>query len=144
MEIKDLQRQIETLRKSTPKAKQLEQELVELQAEMVEAHEILRGLERRAEKPSENPGRLVEVGSFPVGSFNELQTKSLKLEEQLIGKETQVMERELLLEHVDKITEKAQVSIFNSCLFTLFSLIYYFVRNSCNKQTPTRVTRLLA
>ncbi|KAI6653637.1 coiled-coil domain-containing protein [Oopsacas minuta] len=118
VEIRDIQRQIDTLRKSTPKAIQLEQELVDLQQQMSEAHETLRVLERRAEKPSENPARLVEVGSFPVGSFEELQVKSLKLEEQLIGKETQVMERELLLEHVERITEKAQTRVKQTCAYT--------------------------
>ena len=110
VEIRDLQRQIETLRKSIPKAKQLEQELVELQREVSETHEKLRGLERKAEKPSENPTRLVEVGSFPIDSFDQLQAKSLKLEEQLVVKETLVMEREILLEHVERLKDKATVS----------------------------------
>ena len=110
VEIRDLQRQIETLRKSTPKAKQLERELVGLQQEVTDTHNKLRGLERKAEKPSENPTRLVEVGSYPAGSFEELQTKSLKLEEQLVSKETLVRERELLLEHVERLTGKAEVS----------------------------------
>ena len=110
VDIRDLQRQIETLRKSLPKARQLEQELAGLQRELSETHEQLMGLERKAEKPSDNPTRLAEVGSFPVDTSRELQTKSLKLEEQLVVKETLVRERGLLLEHVERLTDKATVS----------------------------------
>ena len=115
VEITDLHRQIETLRKATPKARQLEIELTELQDEITETHKCLRKLEKRAENPREDPSRLVEVGSYPSGSFEELECKSLRLEEQLVAKEMQLRERELLLEHVARITEKAQVWKYVCC-----------------------------
>lgn len=110
VEVKNFERQIDTSRKVLPSAKQLEKELVNLQIELSETHDRLRVLEKKVENPSENPDRLVEVGSFPCETQEELQNKLLKIEENLVRKEIQFREKELLLEHVARITQKAQVT----------------------------------
>lgn len=104
LERRELQRQIDLLRKQVPDKSTTETALVNAQIELTSTQEHLYGLEKKLETP-ENKGRVrLLKGQDP--SPDALEEECEKLEERLAEQEQKLLEKELILEEESKLTDR--------------------------------------
>jgi len=109
LEQRELQRQIDLLRKQVPDKKGIEDALVTAQIELSSSQDILRELEKALESP-ENKGRVrLLKGTDP--SSEQLERDSETLEERLAEQEQKLLEKELILEEEARLTDRVKKKV---------------------------------
>jgi chromosome segregation ATPase len=103
MEIAELKRAISVCRKQTKDKKKLENDVVRHQIELLEAHESLLSLEKLVETPREARVRQLEGSDLTHG---ELQEKIEDLENKVADADEKLLEKELLHDQINRITER--------------------------------------
>ncbi|XP_075252758.1 coiled-coil domain-containing protein 146-like [Convolutriloba macropyga] len=106
VQVQELKRQVEIARKKIPNKRQMENELVVLQIQLSQCEDRLRDLEDTLGDPTK-PGR-VRYLEGDDGSPIELSRRIETLEERLADKEEKLLELELLLEQVSRLTERVR------------------------------------
>eukprot|EP00116_Pleurobrachia_bachei_P001498 sb/3461760/ len=104
LELRELQRQIDLLRKQVPEKANIENSLVESQIELTSTQERLYELEKKLESP-ENKGR-VRLLKGQDHNPDKLEEDCEKLEERLAEQEQKLLEKELILEEEARLTER--------------------------------------
>lgn len=109
LEQRELQRQIDLLRKQVPDKKGIEDALVTAQIELSQSQDILRELEKALESP-ENKGRVrLLKGTDPTSE--QLERDSETLEERLAEQEQKLLEKELILEEETRLTDRVKKKV---------------------------------
>ncbi|CAH2275721.1 Hypothetical predicted protein [Pelobates cultripes] len=117
MQIIEEKRQIEQTKKSLPNKRALESDLVILQIQLSQCNDRKQELETKAEDPNkENRINLLE-GKEPT--LQELLKRTEELEWRLAEKEEQLLEKDLLYEHVSRLSEQVRIKAENSKADTL-------------------------
>jgi len=109
LETRELQRQIDLLRKQVPDKANIENSLVNSQIELATTQEHLYDLEKKLETP-ENKGRVrLLKGQDP--DPDKLEEDCERLEERLAEQEQKLLEKELILEEETRLTDRVSKKV---------------------------------
>lgn len=104
METADLKRSIDLLKSSLPNKKALDNELTTLQIQLAQCQEYIMDLEHNLEDATNADRIRLLPGNDP--SMEELEWKCVELEKKLTYREEQLLEKELIHEQVNRLSEK--------------------------------------
>ncbi|XP_065829592.1 coiled-coil domain-containing protein 146-like [Oscarella lobularis] len=105
MEASDAKRDVDGLRKAVPNKRNIEDELVTVQIQLEQCRDRIKDLEKQLESPTGDRVRLLAGDD----STPEALSKKLELTEiRLADKEEQLLEKELVLEEVQRLCERAK------------------------------------
>ncbi|XP_072097721.1 coiled-coil domain-containing protein 146 isoform X1 [Mobula birostris] len=104
-------RKIQKFRRDVPCKQEVEENLATLHKELIQCQDKVQSLEKILVDPSNaNRARLLG-GEDP--SFEEIYTRVNEMELKLAGKEEQLLEKDLILEQVTRLTERISVKAMN-------------------------------
>jgi hypothetical protein len=112
MKIDEEKRQVELAKKQLPKEKALEVELENLRNQLIACQNVLVKLETKVEDSSD-PNRIRFLDG-PDQNIDDVMKKLEQLEEKLARVEEQSLEKDLILEQVNRLTERIQNKVATS------------------------------